>query len=182
MPPLPLAVSALLIFALRVTDMSLDTLRVVSMVRGQKLLAALFGAAEAFVFIAAIAQVLAGKVYLLQMAGYALGFGTGTWLGMVLSQKFAAQYLLIRVISREHGRAIAERLRNADYRVTVVTGEGRNGPVPILFTVVRRSNGNKVLDTVRTVDGQALVTSDTLDHATGGFIPRHTNLLASVRH
>jgi len=38
------------------------------------------------------------------------------------------------------------------------------------------------LDTVRTVDGQALVTSDTLDHATGGFIPRNGNLLPSVRH
>ncbi|MBI3176566.1 MAG: hypothetical protein HYZ35_01115, partial [Chloroflexi bacterium] len=50
--------SALFIFALRLADMTLDTLRVLFMMRGRKLTAGLIGFAQATIFVIAISQVL----------------------------------------------------------------------------------------------------------------------------
>ena len=166
---------ALLIFACRVTDMSIDTLRVLSLVRGHKFRAALFGFLEAGIFIVALAQVFRPPIHWLQMLGYAAGFGVGTLIGVTIAQRVSSEFVLMRVLSRENGTAICERLRGDGIAVTSVVGEGRDGPVLILFSVVRRGPGRHALEVVREADPKAFVVLEPIQQAIGGYIP---NLLA----
>jgi len=50
--------AGLFVFTMRLIDMSLDTLRMVFIMRGRRLLAGLVGAIQAAVFILAVSQVL----------------------------------------------------------------------------------------------------------------------------
>ena len=67
-----------MIFLLRVSDMTLDTLRVLVVMRGKKGLAWLLGFFQAAIFVLAISSVLSNLDNPLNVVGYAAGFGTGT--------------------------------------------------------------------------------------------------------
>ena len=70
-------ISAALIFALRVADMSLDTLRVLFVMRGRKGIAWVLGFFQSAIFVVAITSVLSHLDNPLNVIGYAAGFATG---------------------------------------------------------------------------------------------------------
>jgi uncharacterized protein YebE (UPF0316 family) len=66
-----------LIFLLRVSDMTLDTLRVLMVMRGKKGIAWILGFFQSAIFILAISSVLTHLDNPLNIIGYAAGFATG---------------------------------------------------------------------------------------------------------
>ena len=166
----PTAQSALMILLLRVVDVSIDTLRVIAVFRGKRVLASGFGFASAFLFILVVATVLKPPMALAQMLGYAIGFAAGNYVGMLIADRFASAYLLLRVFSRHHGRDICARMRDAGHAVTLISGEGRDGAVPILFSLVKREAGPGVIELVRSTDAKAFVVSEPINRALGGFV------------
>ncbi|HEX2973025.1 MAG TPA: DUF5698 domain-containing protein [Tepidisphaeraceae bacterium] len=161
---------ALLIFVLRITDVSLGTLRVLYMVRGQRLKAAGLGLVESSIFIFAISRVLAEVSYP-KMFGYAGGFAMGTLLGVTIEEWIASGFILVRIISREKGAQLRQRLRDEGFGVTTVRGEGREGELLILFVVALRRRGDELLGVVKEIDANAFVTVDSVNRAIGGYLP-----------
>jgi uncharacterized protein YebE (UPF0316 family) len=178
---LGIVLGAGLIFLLRVTDMAIDSLRVLNMVKGHKGRAALAGFCEALVFIYALTQVLQPPMHWAHMLGYAAGFAGGTFVGTAVAGKFMSRFMLLRILSREHADPIAERLRDADYRVTSMQGQGRYGPVQILFSLMLRKNAQKALSIVQDIDPDCFVVIENVDRAVGGFIPYNVGWRPSVR-
>jgi uncharacterized protein YebE (UPF0316 family) len=162
---------ALLVFVLRVTDVSIGTLRVLYTVRGRRLLAAGLGAVEAGVFIVAIGRVLSDLSEPLKMVGYALGFAAGTALGVTVESWIASGFILARVISRRKSAEVLEALRQGQFGVTAVRGQGREGDVLILFVVARRKRGRQMLGLIQQIDRQAFVTIDSIATSLGGYLP-----------
>jgi len=130
--------SAAFIFGLRVVDVSIATVRMLAIIRGQRLMAWVLGFFQALVFVLAIRQIFANLNNVWNMLGYAAGFATGTVVGMWLEEKLAMGYTHLRVISPGRGEVLADRLREAGYAVTEVAGRGRNGTVNILNLTVPR--------------------------------------------
>jgi uncharacterized protein YebE (UPF0316 family) len=96
--------AGLFVFTMRVIDMSLDTLRLLFVMRGRKLLAGGIGVIQATVFILAVSAVLKGPLDPLTVAGYALGFGAGVVIGMLAEQRLALGHAMLRVYSPTSGR------------------------------------------------------------------------------
>ncbi len=96
-------ISALMIFILRVIDMSLDTMRMLFVVRGKKPIAWILGFFQSLVFVIAISTVLANLNNLLNIVGYAAGFATGNVLGMFIEERLAIGHIAMRVISSKKG-------------------------------------------------------------------------------
>ncbi len=161
-----------LIFVLRVVEMTIDSFRVVSMIRGKRITAGLCGFAEAAIFILAIAQVLKGSTGIPAVLGYSGGFAIGTYMGSLLSGHFSSEHLLVRIISRKHHDQIRKRLRSHGFGVTTIMGEGMEGPLPILMVIIKRKQGKAVLKDVRSVHDKALVVSEPLHFAINAFVPR----------
>ena len=90
---------ALLIFFMRVIDMSLDTVRLIMTVRGRKLLAGGIGVAQALVFILAVSAVLKGPLTVGNVLGYSLGFGAGVMLGIFFEERLAIGHSMFRIYS-----------------------------------------------------------------------------------
>ncbi len=152
--------AGLLVFGLRVTDMSLDTVRLLMVMRGRKLLAGLIGAIQAAVFILAVSAVLQGPLNVWTVLGYALGFAVGVMLGMVVEERLALGHAMLRVYSPSSGPAMASALRQAGYAVTEVLGRGKTGDLTIVSCLVSRRDVAPVRAILDGVDANAFITID----------------------
>ncbi len=94
---------ALMIFALRVADMSLDTIRVLFVVRGKKGIVWVLGFFQSLIFVVAISSVLTQIDNILNVLGYATGFATGNLVGMLIEQRLAIGHILVTIISSNRG-------------------------------------------------------------------------------
>jgi uncharacterized protein YebE (UPF0316 family) len=97
----------ILIFSLRIVDVSIATIRLLSAVRGQKLTAAALGFVEILVWIVVIATVVRNLNSPLLVISYAAGFAAGTFVGMTIEEKLALGLAEVRIISRSAGVEIA---------------------------------------------------------------------------
>ena len=153
--------AGLFVFLMRVIDMSLDTLRLLFMMRGRKLLAGAIGALQAAVFILAVSAVLRGPLNFWTVLGYAGGFGAGVVLGMVAEERLAIGFSMVRVYSpAERGAAIAHALRESGHAATEFTAQGKDGVVSVVNCAVARKDVNAVRDIIFTTDAHAFVTVD----------------------
>ena len=149
---------ALLIFSLRLLDVSVGTIRIVMLVRGKRFVAGLLGFAESLTWVIAAGLVLSNLDSPVKVVAFASGFAMGTVLGSTVEQWIAVGNALLRVITPVDTAPVADQLRAAGYSVTVVNGEGLNGDVRIAFTVIKRRRAKEVLAIVREANPEAFVT------------------------
>ncbi|MBP9040695.1 MAG: DUF2179 domain-containing protein [Anaerolineaceae bacterium] len=160
---------ALMIFALRVGDMSLDTIRVLFVMRGKKLLTWVLGFIQSVIYIVAISSVLTKMDNILNVLAYAAGFATGNVVGLIIEGKLAIGHILITIISSHRGAYIAEQLRASGYAVTEISGRGKNGTVFELHASVLRKDVPNVETIVLEADPQAFVTAEDVRPVRRGF-------------
>ncbi len=161
--------SALLIFALRVSDMTLDTLRVLFVMRGKKRIAWVLGFFQSAIFVLAIGRVLTQLDNPLNIIGYAAGFATGNVLGMYIEERIAMGHILINIISSRLGTAIADHLRQNGYAVTEVSARGKDGMVSMINCSVLRKQVDIVRQLVNEIDPEAFITAEDVRPIRRGF-------------
>lgn len=128
------------IFFARVTDVSIGTIRVILLTREKKVIAASLGFLEVLLWVIVITQVIKNLNNTFCYLAYAGGFATGTFIGMILEEKLAIGFSLLRIISPRNGDEIANKLSESGYGVTTMNGQGSRGPVKIIFTVLKEKN------------------------------------------
>lgn len=165
------ALGALLIFCLRIVDVSVGTLRVMYMVRGDRRKAVPLAFFESLIWVFAISRIMREVDNLANMAAFAAGFAAGTMVGMTLERWIASGFVLLRVISDVGKEKLAGEVRSAGFGVTVLTGEGREGEQEILFIVAMRRRAQELLSLIRRVDDGAFVTMEPVQKAMGGYVP-----------
>src|SRR4030042_5365997 len=78
-----------LIFLARIADVTLQTLRILFVSRGNRILAPLLGFFEVLIWILVIGQIMQNLDHALCYIAYASGFAAGTWGGIVIDDKLA---------------------------------------------------------------------------------------------
>lgn len=151
---------ALGIFALRLADMALDTIRLLFVVRGRRKLAWVLGFFQSLLFVIAISQVLGNLTNVLSVIGWAAGFATGNVVGMVIEDKLAIGHIQFTIISTARGTAIAEELRKNGFAVTEIPARGRAGMVTLLQCNVLRKDMDNIETIVLEADPEAFITAD----------------------
>ncbi|OGO18742.1 MAG: hypothetical protein A2Z14_09650 [Chloroflexi bacterium RBG_16_48_8] len=164
----PLLVT-LLIFILRVTDMSLDTLRVLFVLRGRRSVTWILGFLQSTLWVIAITSVLNNLDNLLNVIAYAGGFATGNVLGMVIEDRLAIGHAHMRVISSRKGSAIIEAIRRLGYAVTEISGRGKDGTVTIISCSIKRSHIAKIQKEISQIDQDAFITVEEIRPIHRGF-------------
>jgi len=158
-----------LIFFLRVSDMTLDTLRVLVMMRGKKSVAWLLGLFQSLIFVLAITSVLNNLDNPLNILGYASGFATGVVVGMLIEERLALGHVQISIVSSRRGAAITERLREEGFAITEIPARGKDGMVSLLNCSVLRKNVRRVQEIVNEVDESAFITAEDVRPVRRGF-------------
>src|SRR5215471_1664192 len=108
-------VTTVLIVLARIADMSMDTVRTVSIVQGRRLFAASLGFFQALIYLCAIAKVLTDMSHPSYAIAYALGFALGTYLGIVVEGRLAFGNQLVALYTRK-GAELSKALLTAGHR------------------------------------------------------------------
>ncbi|HEX6060266.1 MAG TPA: DUF2179 domain-containing protein [Gemmatimonadaceae bacterium] len=167
-------VGALLIFVLRIVDVSCDTLRVLFAMRGKRVIAAILGFFQALIWIFAVGTAIRYLDSWMHILGYAAGYAMGTFVGITIERLVAYGVTTVRIVSAHGGVEIAESLRERGYGVTEIAGFGREGGVEIVNCVVHRSHIDEVMEIVDRYDPRAFVTSEEPAILRGGFFAQRT--------
>jgi len=154
-----LFLSALVIFVLRLIDQALTTIRGL-VVSKKPFLGAFIGLVESAIWIIVVSKVINDIDEPLLIFGYALGFAAGTVLGSYIERFIGIGSTVVRVFAPSNSPSVAKALREQNFMVTVINGEGRDGPVTICWCIVPRRKVNKVLTVIKTVNPDAYVTTD----------------------
>ncbi len=158
-----------MIFLLRVLDMTLDTLRVLVVMRGRKPIAWVLGFFQALIFVVAISSVLKDLTNILNIIGYAAGFATGNVVGMWIEERLAIGHTHMSIVSSRLGSAIAERIREEGFAVTEIPARGKDGMVTLLNLSVLRRYVAQVHQIVNQIDPTAFITAEDVRPVRRGF-------------
>ena len=157
----PTLLLGIVIFLARVADVSMGTMRTISIVQGRTKIAFLLGFIEVSVWLVIISTVIhsiAEKPIL--GVFYALGFSTGNVAGILLEKRLAFGHIILRIISTKSGKEIGEKIRKSGHAVTAFQGEGLTGPVTMLYVVCLRKEQNDVVQVVKRIEPEAFYTVD----------------------
>jgi uncharacterized protein YebE (UPF0316 family) len=139
----------LVIFIARIVDVSLGTMRMVSIVQGRTRAAFVLGFVEVGMWLVIIASVLE-RIAEKPVLGvfYALGFATGNAVGILLERRIAYGNMVLRAFVPSDGKKIAQAVRDEGFGVTMFHGEGIKGPVTEVCVVCRRGEIGRVVGIV----------------------------------
>lgn len=159
-----------LIFLARICDVTLGTLRIVFISKGDKVIAPLLGFLEVLIWLIAITQVMENLSNVVSYLAWAGGFATGNFLGLRVEQKLALGQVVVRVITVEPADNLVEQLKGRGYRLTCVDARGTRGKVNILFMIVKRKNMEEVIGIIRSFNPQAFYSIEDVRSVSEGDI------------
>lgn len=175
----------ILIFLARIADVSIGTMRIISIARGKKYLAPVFGFFELLIWLFAIGQIMKNIDNPLFYLPYALGFAAGTFVGMHIEEKVALGTLLVRIITKQEATDLIQYLNSVNYGVTAVNAQGTRGPVHIIFSIIKRRNLNHFLEIIKRFNPNAFYSVEDIRYVKEGVLPPRTlpfaNYLATFR-
>lgn len=148
--------TGIVIFCARVADVSLGTIRTISIVHGRMKEAFVLGFAEVTIWLVVISTVVQ-RIASEPLLGifYALGFSTGSVAGILLEKRLAAGHAVLRIVTVEKGLLMADVIRERGFGVTTFSGEGKFGPVTELYVVCRRKDLWQLITLVREIEPEA---------------------------
>ncbi|MBN1944675.1 MAG: DUF2179 domain-containing protein [Bradymonadales bacterium] len=167
---LPIWALALVIFGLRICDVSLGTVRTIAVVQGLAYLAVPLGFLEVLIWVVAVAQVITRiDESLWLVLAYAGGYAAGNAVGILIERKLALGTVVVRMISSKAGESVANLLRGRKRRLTTFRGEGRDGPVTLIYTTCPRREVKELLEEARAADPTLFYAVEPVREWSGGM-------------
>ena len=146
----------ILIFFARIIDVSVGTLRTISIVQGRTKVAFFLAFIETCVWLIVLSQVLP-KVMLEPLLGvfYAFGFASGNVVGILVEKRLAMGYINFRIITGKYAKEITNTLREKGFAVTNFEGEGKDGKVTEIYVATDRKNLPMLIKIVKEIEPDA---------------------------
>ncbi|HCY77630.1 MAG TPA: hypothetical protein DHV28_17095 [Ignavibacteriales bacterium] len=149
---------ALLIMFMRICDVSIGTMRTILVVQGRKYLAGVAGMVEVLIWVFAIRYIFQNLDQVINLFGYAIGFGLGNIIGITIEQKIGFGFAQLNIISISSSEKITEALRKAKYGVTVLPAYGAKGNLTIIVVIVPRKFQKKIIALIESIDPKTFIT------------------------
>ncbi len=167
------AVLPILIALARVCDVTIGTLRIMMLSRGHKYLAPLLGFFEVLIWIIVTVKILQNLNNVMCYVGYAGGFAIGNLVGIKIEERLAMGTVVIRIITGQDASELIARMREAGHGVTSIPAQGSSGLVHVVFSVIKRSELDKVAEIIKRFNPQAFYSIEDVRFVSKGvFSPR----------
>lgn len=140
----------LMIFFARIIDVSLGTLRIVMISKGQKRIAPFLGFFEVLIWLLAIGKIMQNLDNWVCYVAYAGGYATGNYIGMLIEEKLAVGIVQLQIITGSDAAKLLNALKVAGYGTTRLnaTGGASGEGVSVIYSVVRRNDVGKVVSII----------------------------------
>ncbi len=172
-----LIIMPLLIMLARICDVTLGTIRIMFVSRGDKLLAPILGFFEILIWLLAIRQIMQNLENVYCFLGYATGYSLGNYLGIVIEEKVAFGKLIIRVITKADASVLVRTLRSKGFGVTKIDAEGSTGLVNIVYTIIDRVHADRVIRIIEQFNPKAFYTVENVSSVKEGIFPSRMTII-----
>jgi uncharacterized protein YebE (UPF0316 family) len=164
----------LFIFVGKIVEVTVATIRVVLINRGERKKGSLIALLEVVLWIVVTGTVLQGFTQdILKAVLYCIAFALGTFAGSWVESKIALGLSTIQVIAdTKCYSALLETLRANNLAVTVVDGKGKEGDKKILFIHLKRSRTTEAVRLINKVSENCVITVSDVRVLHGGFIKK----------
>jgi uncharacterized protein YebE (UPF0316 family) len=144
-----------LIFIARILDVSIGTIRIVMVAKGEKLIAPLLGFFEVLIWLIAISQIIENLDNWVCYIAYGAGFATGNYIGMIIEEKLAVGIVQLQIITRADAQKLIEKLKSDGYGITHQEAHGAIQEVSIIYSIIKRNDLARVDEIIRTFNPHA---------------------------
>ncbi|MFO7951608.1 MAG: DUF2179 domain-containing protein [Bacillota bacterium] len=169
---LPVLLTYLAIFVAKIAHVSLGTMRIIYLTRGNSVFAAIIGFFEVIIFLVALGMVLTNLDQWTNIIVYGLGFAAGNLVGSKLEEMIAVGYVNVHLITQQDSGILEDNLREEGYGVTVMPCYGREGLKRSVQVLLKRKELPAFLKTVDKYDPKAVVSIFDTRKIMGGYFSR----------
>ncbi|MGE5371578.1 MAG: DUF2179 domain-containing protein [Solirubrobacterales bacterium] len=162
----------LFIFFARIIDVSLGTIRMILVIRGDRWIAAFIGFFEIMVYVIALGKVIGSLNEPLRLILYCSGFACGVIVGSWIEEQIALGYRGVQVVTTKENCALAEQLRDEGFAVTCWEAEGMEGPKLVINLLLKRKAAWNVAKRIRQLDRDAFIIFTEPTSFEGGYIKK----------
>ena len=158
----------LLIFLARITDVSINTIRIIYVLGGRRATATILGFFESFIWLMAIRQIFEHLDNWICYVAYPGGFAMGILVGMMIEERIAYGKVIVRIITRKDVNELIAYLNDNQFRYTKVDAEGPDGHENLVFTVLQRERLEDLLIEMKEILPTAFYTIERVNRAGEG--------------
>jgi uncharacterized protein YebE (UPF0316 family) len=169
---IPAIAVCLIVCCAKIIEISIQSLKTVMMVKGQKLVAALLGFTECMIWglvISTLITTLGDNITLLFF--YCLGYAIGLFLGSTIESKLAIGTSNLELIANDEStEKIVTYLKEKNRGYTVFEGRGSVEKMNMIFIVLPRKEASKALKDIRSIcDNKVFVAVSEVSKYAGGY-------------
>lgn len=145
----------LMIFVARVSDVTIGTLRIVMVSKGQKLIAPVLGFFEVIIWLLAMSKIIQNIDNWVAYFAYGLGFAAGNYIGLILEEKLAVGIVQLQIITRANADNLIAKLKARGYGITYHEAHGATEKVGVIYSIIKRADIKQVIEIIRTYNPNA---------------------------
>ena len=160
---------AIFIFAARIMDVSIGTLRTILLVKGQRRIASVLGFFEVMIYLIVLGKVVGNINKPALIVAYCLGYAAGNIIGSKIEERLSIGRLVAQVIVKERLEELVQTLRDAGFGVTIFEGEGKEGRSYMLNIILDRKQVRKLYEIIDGCDCGAFITTMDVRSSLGGY-------------
>jgi uncharacterized protein YebE (UPF0316 family) len=162
-----------LIFTARILDVTIGTIRIVMVAKGQKFWAPFLGFFEVLIWLLAIAKIFENLNNWVSYFGYAAGFAAGNFIGLKIEEKLAMGIVKIQVITRTNAYLLIQNLKKAGYGITHHSAKGATEDVSIIYSIVKRTQLPDVIGQIKKSNPNAFYSVEDVRTVSNGVFQMH---------
>lgn len=165
----------IIIFLAKTIEVSIATIRLVYVNKGERVKGAILGFFEVMIWILVVSSVLNNITDdPFKIIAYAAGFSLGNYLGISIESKIAVGLASIQVVVDENtGDVLANILRDNEFGVTIIDGKGKDdNQKSLLFIQLKRRRIPVAIKLIKGIDPNAYISVNDVKSIVGGFIKK----------
>lgn len=169
----------LFVFAAKVVEVTLTTIRFIIVNRGFKLPGAILSFIEVLIWVFVASQVVK-DVATAPLLGitYALGYAVGVYVGTLFEKKLAFGKVLLHVIiPLESEEKVSEYIRAQQIGLTTIDAKGYNSDKLVLMLYTNRKNIDLLKREILELEPHALIAENDVVTISGGTVPKKARIV-----
>ena len=163
-----------LIFIARICDVTIGTIRIVMVAKGQKIWAPILGFFEVLIWLLAISRIFENLDNWVCYIAYGAGFAAGNYIGLKVEEKLAMGIVKIQIITRKPANTLIEKLIDAGYGITHQDAKGGTEKVSIIYSIIKRTELPKMAEQIKIYNPNAFYSIEDVRFVSHGIFSEKT--------
>ncbi len=162
----------LLICGAKILEISIQSVKTVCMVKGQKAVAAVLGFIECMVWGLVVSSVITSlSDNFMLLFAYCLGYASGLYLGSIIESKIALGTSSIQImVNNEYIDDVGNYLKEKNLGFTILEGHGSKSEMFVVIIVLPRKEVKTVMGEIRNLcNNKVFMVSSEVSKYTGGY-------------